>query len=160
MDTVTHALLPVICTGLVAGNAKWLGRWGLVGIGIAGALPDLLTPHLSLEARMTSWSHGIPCWLAFSSVLIICSIFIRRGFSTRLALFQSGAYLLHMACDAISGGVNFLYPFGNWTWGDYWVDPIWWVPLDIICVLTCYVMFRFLPGLNARRAARSPSMSD
>jgi hypothetical protein len=160
MDVFTHALLPVICTGLMARKAKWIGRWGLVGIGFAGAFPDLLNPHLSLQARMTSWSHGIPCWLTFTTVLILYSIITRKGLTTRLALLLSGAYLLHMICDAISGGVNFLYPFGNWTWGDYWVDPSLWVPLDVICVLTCYLLFRILPGLNARREALSSSSLD
>lgn len=157
MDTVTHALLPVICTGLVAKNAKWLGRWELVATGLAGALPDLLTPHLSLEARMTSWSHGIPCWLTFSLALIIYSIVSRGRLAARLTFLLSGAYLFHMICDAISGGLNFLHPLGNWTWGDYWVDPSWWVPLDVICILICYLMFRIMPGLNARRAALTDS---
>jgi hypothetical protein len=151
MDTVTHALIPVICVGVVARHARWIGRRGLVGIGIAGALPDLLNPHLSLESRMTSWSHGIPCWLVLSVLLVVISRFNRGRLSTRLALCLSGAYLLHMICDAISGGVNFLYPYGEWIWGGYWVDPSLWVPLDIICILICYLMFRILPALKARK---------
>jgi len=160
MDTVTHALIPVIFVGLVAKRAEWLGRWGLVGIGIAGALPDLLSPHLSLEARMTSWSHGIPCWLAISTILILGAVLGRRRFSLRLAMCFSGAYLLHIMCDAVSGGVNFLYPFGDWIWGDYWVDPSWWVPLDVICLLLAYLLFRILPGLKTQREAEQSGASD
>lgn len=154
MDTVTHALMPVIFTRFAAGNAKWLGRRGLIAIGVAGALPDLLNPHLSLESRMTSWSHGIPFWLVLSALLMVGSLASRGGFSVRLALCCSGAYFLHLFCDAISGGVNFLHPLGKWIWGAYWVDPIWWVPLDIVCVLTCYMIFRAMPLWKAGRAIR------
>ena len=59
----THALLPV-CAGLLIENAalaKGRGHffppWSLPLIGFFGALPDLCTPHISLEARYSSWSH-------------------------------------------------------------------------------------------------------
>jgi membrane-bound metal-dependent hydrolase YbcI (DUF457 family) len=153
MNTVTHALIPVICVRLAARRPPWLGRWGLLLIGVAGALPDLLTPHLSLESRMASWSHGIPCWLLFSSILVAISLVKRGRFHPALALCLSAAYLLHMACDVISGGVNLLYPFGDWVVGDYWVDPSWWIPLDVVCILLCYLLFRIIPGLSGRKAA-------
>ena len=154
MDIFTHALLPVILTGVATKRRDLRGRWALVAIGIAGALPDVLSPHLSLEARMTSWSHGIPCWAALTIAMILVALGSRGKISVVLALVLSGAYLLHLLCDAISGGVNFLYPFGNGIWGDYWVDPIWWVPLDVICFLSCYWMFRYAPLLKSRRSSK------
>ena len=61
----THTLLPV-CAGLLIENAalaKGRGHffppWSLPLIGLFGALPDLCTPHLSLEARYSSWSHTV-----------------------------------------------------------------------------------------------------
>lgn len=153
MDTITHALIPVICVRLAAGRKQWLGRWGLVQIGLAGALPDLLNPHLSLESRMISWSHGLPFCLAFSMIILIGSLIIRDRLSPQVAACMSAAYILHIGCDAISGGVDLLYPFGTWVLGYYWVDPMWWIPIDIVLILVAYMMFRILPGLKNRREA-------
>ena len=156
MNIFTHALLPVILTNVATKPADWRGRWGLVAIGVAGALPDLLSPHLSLEARMTSWSHGIPCWLILTTTMVLIAVFSRKRISVRLSLFLSGAYLLHILCDAISGGVNFYYPLGNYVWGRYWVNPIWWIPLDVTCFLICYAMFRIVPLWKKRKMNKQP----
>ena len=157
MDIFTHALVPVILTRVVMKDAAWPGARGYVAIGIAGALPDILSPHLSLEARMTSWSHGVPCWGLFTIGIVLVAVLSRKKVSTHLAFLLSGAYILHILCDAVSGGVDFLYPLGHWTWGAYWVDPIWWIPLDVTCFLTCYWMFRMAPALKRRSQAREGS---
>jgi membrane-bound metal-dependent hydrolase YbcI (DUF457 family) len=154
MNIFTHALLPVILTGVATKRPDLRGRWALVAVGVAGGLPDILNPHLTLEARMTSWSHGIPCWLLLTTAMILIAASSRKRISVPLVFVLSGAYLLHIFCDAISGGVNFLYPFGNWTWGRYWVDPVWWIPLDVICFLTCYGMFRVAPMWKARKLTK------
>lgn len=161
MNTITHALIPVICVRLIVSRPKWLGRWGLVQVGLAGALPDLLNPHLSLEARMTSWSHGLPFWFAISMFLVIGSFFGRGRLSPQVATCMSMAYLLHIVCDAISGGVDLLYPLGSLRWGYYWVDPLWWIPIDIILLLVAYMLFRILPGIkNKREIETSRSSGD
>jgi len=153
MDTVTHALIPVICLRLAAKNQMWSGRFGYIHVGIAGALPDLLNPHLSLESRMASWSHGLPFWFGLSVLLLLVSLFMRNRLPLPLAACMSTAYLLHIACDAISGGVNALYPLGTWVVGYYWVDPLLWIPIDIILIVVSYFLFRILPGLkNGRKA--------
>ena len=110
MDTVTHALAPVIIAHVTFSRSKSLGVWSLVAIGVAGALPDLLTPHMSLESRMTSWSHGLPFWAAFTGVLIVISLISKQHLSNRLAWILSLSYLFHLICDAVSGGINVLYP--------------------------------------------------
>lgn len=61
MNTVTHALAPVLLTHFILGKKEWIERKGLIVIGLAGALPDILNRHLSQEARHTSWSHSIFC---------------------------------------------------------------------------------------------------
>ena len=90
MDTVTHALLPVIVTAVVLRDKKpdWLlGRSGFVIIGIAGALPDLLSPHLSIDSRLNSWSHGLPFWFLLSTVLLLlCAVVRQRWNIGRLRL--------------------------------------------------------------------------
>lgn len=155
MNIFTHALAPVIATRLLVPRAEWAGRAGLLAIAFAGALPDLLSPHITLEQRMTSWSHGLPAWAGFSCLLACAAFFSKGRISVPLAGFMSGAYLLHMFCDAVAGGINWLQPFGNLAWGEYWVGPLWWIPLDIGCVLTCYYLFRLKPMLAARRRARA-----
>lgn len=154
MDTVTHALAPVIIAHVTFSRSKSLGVWSLVAIGVAGALPDLLTPHMSLESRMTSWSHGLPFWAAFTGVLIVISLISKQHLSNRLAWILSLSYLFHLICDAVSGGINVLYPVKDFIWGAYWVSPMLWIPLDIICLLTCYYLFRFRPLWARRREAK------
>lgn len=157
MDAISHALIPVLCVRLATKGPEWLGRWGLVYIGVSGALPDLLNPHLSLESRMISWSHGLPFWLGLSMAFLVTSLFLRDKFSPQLAACMSSAYLLHIACDAISGGIDLLYPFGTWVVGYYWVDPMLWIPIDIVLILVSYWLFRILPGLRKRKAQQVAS---
>lgn len=156
MDTITHALAPVIIARLTLGKPGWMPRYGLLSIGLAGAMPDLINPHLSLASRMTSWSHGLPFWGGLTVVLLAFAMARPRVLPVRLAVLLSAAYLFHMACDAISGGINWLYPAATFVWGDYYVDPIWWIPLDVVCVLTVYVMFRLVPLRAKVKEARKP----
>ena len=155
MNIVTHALLPVIVADLVWKVRRGDGGMGLLWIGLAGALPDLLNPHLTLEARMQSWSHGLPFWGAFSACVMIGSMLSRGRFPTRLGVLVCAAYLLHLACDAVSGGVNLLYPYADFVWGRYWVHPVYWVPSDVACLLVCYTMFRLIPLWRKRASIRS-----
>lgn len=151
MDTLTHALLPVLVTRLALPRATWAVGGKMAAIGIAGAAPDLINPHFSLEARMTSWSHGLPFWCALTVVLLMVSLWKKTLLPWQLGGALSLAYLLHMACDAISGGINWGYPVRDLPWGKYWVNPIWWIPLDIACVIAWYLVFRYLPWLRRVR---------
>ncbi len=152
MDIFTHALAPVILIRLFVGKQPWLRPWSLVAVGLAGAMPDLLNPHLSLEARHTSWSHGLPFWVVFSLLVWVVTRFGKLASSWKLALLISLAYLFHMICDSISGGVDWFYPTGSLLVGGYFVDPIYWVPLDVILFLTTYYLFRLAPMLEKARA--------
>ena len=151
MNTLTHALLPVIFTGLFSRKTAAPSRRDLILTALAGALPDLLNPHFTLAARLASWSHGLPFWLCFTGALLLTAKFQPRWMSLRMAWMMAAAYLFHLWCDAISGGDNFGYPLRDFTWGDYWVDPTWWIPLDIGCVLACYLIFRAWPALRLSR---------
>ncbi len=142
MNIITHALAPVVICHLAFGRREWQGKYGLIAIGAAGALPDLLSPHLSLESRMASWSHGLPAWLGFSVIVFAFAASWRNRLSFPLATAISGAYLFHLFCDAISGGINWLYPFADLFWGDYWIDPRLWVPIEIVLILLTYYLFR------------------
>jgi len=145
MDIVTHALAPVLIARLICRGDKRLGGRALIAIGVAGALPDLICPHLSLEARMSSWSHGLPCWGVFAVGCLVGNLANPRRVPLRLACLLAFAYLLHLVCDAVSGGVDWLYPVGHFVWGEYWVDPVWWIPLDVTFLLLAYFIFRLRP---------------
>ena len=146
MNTVTHALAPVLIAHFFK-NKKVRMNWrSYVAIGIAGALPDILNPHLTLESRLASWSHGIPFWVVFSVLTFVLTYFWKRRVSYVLAGYMSCAYLFHIVCDAISGGINLWHPFFDFVWGGYWVDPIFWIPFDALTVISCYILFRVMPA--------------
>ena len=160
MNTVTHALLPVIAAGLYERSYALkdqhrgtLSPKTIAVIGIFGAAPDLLNPHLSLAARYSSWSHGLFFWAVLTIGLVIYTA-IRRSQPSRwvTVVWLSGAYLLHMGCDAISGGIAWVYPFGHQVIGARIVAYRWWMPLDIGCGVTAYLVFRAIPKIVEQRA--------
>ena len=151
MNTVTHALAPVLLA-----HACLRGRWRLSGkqlvaVAVCGALPDLINPHLTLASRMASWSHGLPAWVVLTVVLLVLSLLWKDRVPRRLALVGSLAYLLHLFCDAIAGGINWMSPVGDYFWGEYWFPVILWTPTDVVLVLACYFIFRAIPGLRRAR---------
>ena len=104
----THASLPVLVAAAVnAVSAKRSGRLpfrtrDLAAIAVAGVLPDIIWPHLSLHARLTSWSHTV-WFLAGLGVLLLT--FGRRLFRPdwkALAMALWLAVVLHLAVDTIS----------------------------------------------------------
>jgi len=159
MNTITHALLPVIAAGMYERSyAPTSRRRGALSpkaialIGVFGAAPDLLNPHLSLAARYTSWSHGLAFWVALTLMLVICSAARRpKPPSWHLTVWLAGAYLLHMVCDAISGGIAWGYPFTTEIIGVRLVPYIWWTPLDLVGGVTAYLIFRAIPRIAAQR---------
>ena len=74
MNTVTHALLPVVLAKTCLGRDGQPKRWEWLALAVAGAAPDLINPHIYLEDRMTSWSHALPAWLGFTVLLWIASL--------------------------------------------------------------------------------------
>lgn len=164
MNTVTHALLPVIIAGICERSyAEKSGRRGifspknLIVIGVFGAAPDLLNPHLSLAARYVSWSHGVSFLLFLTMVLFVLGRFGKWKFPVHLIASLAGAYALHLFCDAIAGGIAWQYPFGRAVIGAYYISPTYWIPLDIGCILVCYVMFRLM---HLRRGVRASRRAD
>ena len=159
MNTVTHALLPIIAAGLYERSyAPKSRRRGTLSpkaialIGIFGAAPDLLNPHLSLQARYASWSHSLYFWLALTVALLLYAAIRPTQRSVWIIVaWLSGAYLLHMACDAISGGIAWAYPFGHQIIGARLVSYRWWTSLDIVCFVTAYFIFRAIPKIAEQR---------
>ena len=153
MDTPTHALIPVIAYGLArlpvlrreSHGAKRSIYRNAVLLAVAAALPDLINPHVTLEERWHSWSHGLPAWLGFTGLAIATAWLRPNWLSWKWAVGMSIAYLSHLFGDAIAGGIAWAYPLNDSVIGAYYVPPSWWKPLDVACVVAAYVIFRVVP---------------
>ncbi len=158
----THAGLPLILLAWRRVRAGTVGKdliptRYLIVTAIVGALPDLLNPHISLESRLSSWSHGLPFFALFTALLYLGMIPKRSPITWRWATFWSFAYGAHLFCDAISGGIAWKYPFGNEVWGDQWIPPgILWFASDFFFLIGNYILLRIVPMIqsNVRSAPR------
>lgn len=162
MDTPTHALIPVIAYGLmrqkqlIAGTrSEKVGVWrtALI-IGIVGAMPDMMDPHVTLEERLSSWSHSLTAWAGFSVLFAAFSLARQRWWTPMLALGLSLTYFSHIVGDAIAGGVGWSYPFGDHVIGDYYIIPQWWIPADYLSFALAYLVYRVVPMFAIARLKR------
>ena len=162
MDTPTHALIPVSAYGmlrqkeLISGTrSEKIGVWRTAAfIGIVGAMPDMMDPHVTLEERLNSWSHSLTAWAGFSFLFGAICLARKSWWTPKLALGLSLTYFSHIVGDAIAGGVGWSYPFGNHVIGDYYIPPRWWIPLDYICVAVAYIVYRVVPMFAMQRRRR------
>jgi len=161
MNTITHALLPAIAAGIInrSYRAKENRRNFFTGkqillIGVFGAAPDLINPHLTLAARYTSWSHSL---IFFIPLILILTTLAFTKFKNNKLLIATlvSAYLLHLICDTISGGIAWLYPLKTDIIGSYIIPATTWIPLDVISILTAYFIFRVFPMRNSLRIKSS-----
>ena len=143
MTTVTHALAPIILVKLFRLKNDTLSKYDYLWIAISGGLADVINPHIYLKDRLTSWSHGLPFWVVFSLLLLILSVCLKKTFRFQVAIFCSFAYLLHLFCDGISGGINLFYPVQNYFWGMTLVPFKYWIPLDVLNLVLVYYLFRW-----------------
>lgn len=147
MNVVAHILFPVafaqsanVCRTR-SGRAILFDWKALLIIGICGALPDILSPHMSWDARYSSFSHSI--WFLLPAFFAVVLLSIRFP-SLRLLLFCCYlATALHVFCDLIAGGINVYGPFGRKIVGQYWVPFRHWIALDITAALFCLVSLLF-----------------
>lgn len=162
----THTLLPV-CLGLVAENislAKGRGHvfppCGLVAIGVFGALPDLCTPHASLDARYSSWSHTLWFFGATISVIVMATSFFGKEGRWKLALACWLAVLLHLISDAVAGGIAWQRPWRPDITGEYYIPAGDWLWYDIGFVLLTWILVRLRPFAEARGMGASVAESS
>jgi hypothetical protein len=147
MSPLTHALLPAIV------GYRWIprtaeGRPSLKAAGIVGVfgmLPDLLNPHLSLDSRHHSWSHTVLVWSSLTLLIALVAWQRPQLVRWKLAVLLSLAYLGHLACDAISGGIAPLLPFSPVVIGNRFFPFSLWFYCDAVLAAVAYVMFRVLP---------------
>ncbi|MBB5350626.1 hypothetical protein HNR46_000854 [Haloferula luteola] len=137
----THVLLPVNLALMVDlprirhGNTPLFSGGGLLAIGIFGALPDLCSPHVSLDARHASLSHTCLFLGLLIFILAALTSFLHKGQRLRLAAACWLASFLHLAADAVSGGIPWLHPWSEDILGTFYIDPLWWIPSDIVFVV-------------------------
>ncbi|GAA5481067.1 hypothetical protein Hsar01_00273 [Haloferula sargassicola] len=137
----THALLPVSialatdCYRLSKGREEAFPAWSLPALGLFGVLPDLCSPHLSLEARHASFSHTLLFLAILVPVVAAAAGFFPKGSRLLVAISLWLASMLHLAADAISGGIPWLHPWSDAVLGDFYIDPVWWIAYDAAFVL-------------------------
>jgi len=124
MTPVTHALLPLLLgPRFLPRRADGAPSWAASGaVAFAGVLPDLLSPHLGLEARHAAFSHSLVAWALFVLLLAAVSLHPRLRAHRVLLAICAGAYLAHLLCDLVTGGVPLLAPFEPAIWGEAWLQ--------------------------------------
>jgi hypothetical protein len=135
----THAFLPVLAASAVNAYRVRSGRRSLftakelVLIGVAGSLPDLLSPHISLSARLSSWTHNLWFLLGSCPILLTFAWLLSREKRLLLGTFLWAAVALHLIVDMSSGGISPLYPFGS-VIGFRTVPFRYWAHLDVFLI--------------------------
>ena len=155
----THTLLPV-CGCLLAdkiavsaGRPRMFSGKSLCAIGLFGFLPDILSPHLSLESRQAALSHTI--WFLAGIVLLLpLTRFIsEKGSRVPVAVACWLAYALHLAADAVSGGIAWLHPWRADVFGRYWIEPQTWIWYDAGFILLVWFIYRVMPVFKTKLKA-------
>ena len=155
----THAFLPVLAASVVNAYRVKSRRRSLftakelVFIGVAGCLPDLLSPHISLSARLNSWTHNL--WFLIGSIPVMVAIAWLLSSRRRLlfAAFLWAGVALHLLIDLGSGGIAPLYPFGS-VIGFRTVPFRYWFHTDVfvIAVTLCLALWtRRMEKINSER---------
>lgn len=160
----THSLLPV-CGCLLAdkisrgaGRQRMFSGWNLVAIGTFGFLPDILSPHLSLESRQSSLSHTV--WAVMGMAMILgplARLTLKKGSRIPVAIACWIAYILHLAADAISGGIAWLYPWRDDVLGRYWIPSTDWIWYDAGFILLVWAIYRVFPHFAKKKDPVSTS---
>jgi membrane-bound metal-dependent hydrolase YbcI (DUF457 family) len=159
MTPVSHALLPVFL------GQRWIPHKDKVPslrvvmlVAVCGVLPDILSPHLSLDDRHVALSHTLWAFLTFSVLVGLLNRRWPTAFTPSISLLCIAAYGGHLACDAITGGIALFYPLIRTVQGKNYL-PYWlWITCDGLLILYVYFVYRWLPlrrNFKAKRALRA-----
>ncbi len=157
MNVISHIVYPVVFAQSanvyrIYKTKSSIFHWKhLLLIGLCGGLPDILNPHLALDARYNSYTHSV--WFLLAA--LVATFFLARKFQKYKKLIYCCwiAVLFHLICDMIAGGINLLAPFGEMVVGRHYIHFNLWVPLDIVGVLIL-----FIPPLYNRAPVRARSL--
>jgi hypothetical protein len=158
MTPISHALIPV-CLG-----SRWIPKgtgaptWRVfLLVAVSGMMPDLINPHLRLDARHEVWSHSLAAWAGFAFVVCVTLLLRFRGHGP-VAVLCILAYGLHLGCDAITGGIGLMQPFQDAVVGRH-VLPFWaWTVSDVGFTVLAYFLYRGVP--LERRAPMPPDRTS
>lgn len=146
MSPVTHALLPLFFGHRWIPQNNRIPSFKISGlIALSGLLPDILSPHLSLEARYASLPHsltGLACFAALVAVICVTKI---GAAHKKIGALCIAAYAAHIFCDLIAGGVPLFRPFSRIIVGQNYI-PYWtWDAADLVLIVYVYLTYRWLP---------------
>ena len=142
MNVITHALLPALLAAPLLSRRRPREYYASVGaVALAGALPDLLHPHLSLAARYASWSHSVFAWAGVTLLLLLSALIFRQRVKPIVFLLAALAYALHLCADGLSGGVAWLYPFAPGIVGRRMIPFHFWLQSDGVLILAALIAF-------------------
>ncbi len=126
-------------------------------VAFCGVLPDLLSPHLSLDSRHTALSHTVWAWILFGVLILIARRFAVKFLTHSLTLLCVLSYGGHIACDYITGGVSLFYPLHPAVQGDNYL-PYWlWITCDGFLLIYLYLVYRWLPLRKRIRERKASS---
>lgn len=162
----THTLLPVCAFLLVervvvrGKGRSFLPRRSLWLVGFYGLLPDILTPHLSLEARHASWSHSLLFLFLLGVVTAAIASRLHGKQRWRIAAVCWVSTALHLAADAISGGISWFHPWSKAVLGSYLIRPEHWMWFDAGFVLLTWLLIRVVPIRISRDRDRNAQVPE
>jgi len=146
MTPITHALLPAILSSPLLPRTGLRDYYRAAGvIAIAGIVPDIVDPHVSLAARYSSWSHTILACVGFAVLMFVLALVFPRRLSLRLAFLAGFAYSLHVLVDGLSGGVPAWLPFSDEIFRVRLIRWHYWLQFDAAFVFLGCVVFWWLP---------------
>jgi len=155
LTVVSHALMPVLAASATNiftvknSRQRLFSNLHLIIIGLAGAIPDIVSPHFSLSARHSSLAHTLWFLLAMYPIYLLVS---KKLYKNRFLLFTNWLCLataLHLFFDSMSGGIPLFYPFGN-VLGKYFIHYRYWVRIDIVILLLLRTMIILLNIIKKR----------
>ncbi|ACB75143.1 metal-dependent hydrolase [Opitutus terrae] len=165
MNVLSHALLPALAAAPLLPRRTPREFYAAAGIvALAGALPDVLHPHLSLAARYASWSHTVFAFTGGTMVFVLLAMFARRRLPLIALLLAPVAYASHLGLDGLSGGVAWLYPLSREVLSHRLIRYPYWFPIDVVLAATAsatvlWMRWRFWTAESAGAAAQ-PRPSD
>jgi len=151
-----HAMMPVTgclvaeVVSLRVRHQRVFPDWTLPLVALFGVLPDICSPHISLEDRQASWSHTLLFLAVLVPVCAMISVWFEKGKRPRVAVVIWLAAMLHLAADAASGGIAWLLPWKEETIGQYYIEPFTWPIYDAVFIITAWLLWRWRQRLEVR----------
>lgn len=147
--------LAIDCVATSRNHDRVFPPWTLWVIGLFGILPDVCSPHITLEDRHASFSHSVWFMAGLSLALPMAAVFLQREYRWQVATACWIAAALHLVADAISGGIAWLHPWKPDVIGAYHIPPEDWIWHDGGFIILAWLLLRTVPVLEGRSIRRN-----